>query len=297
MSGTIEYGRNAATAPVNHDRAHAKHFQRTARVSAFIAWKGVVDRPLAVLLLIPGLPMISLLWLLIRASSPGPGIYRQQRVGLHGRTFYMLKLRSMRQDAEAASGAVWCSQHDPRVTWIGTLLRKFHLDELPQLFNVLKGEMSLVGPRPERPEFVEVLSERLDGYRQRLAVPPGITGLAQLNLPPDTDLVSVARKLVLDLEYIEQASLWLEARLLVCTATCLVKIPTMKLLSVARTVQLADETDVRPGSATSPATVDTIRAAGLAAETIASSVHENGGRRRESGKCHTSRRSRPWSPR
>ena len=118
----------------------------------------------------------------------------------------MYKIRSMRIDAESATGAVWASRKDPRTTFLGSILRKLHLDELPQLFNVIRGDMSLVGPRPERPEFVDKLDKKIDGYRHRLLVKPGITGYAQLNLPSDLDLNDVRKKLVLDFEYIEKAS-------------------------------------------------------------------------------------------
>ncbi len=225
-------------------------------VSSFFRWKQAVDLPLAVLLLIPFGPVIGLLWLLVKCGSPGPGFYRQRRVGQDGRTYTMLKLRSMRQDAEVGTGAVWCTTNDPRVTRFGHMLRTFHLDELPQLINVIKGEMSLVGPRPERPEFVEVLAEKIPEYRNRLAVPPGITGLAQLNLPPDTDLNSVRRKLMLDLEYVEQAGFGMEARLLVCTATRLIKVPTIGLFGLHRSPKLepadgraSSPEEVSPGSA------------------------------------------------
>ena len=137
----------------------------------------------------------------------------------------MYKIRSMRHDAEAASGPKWTQASDPRVTGLGKLLRKLHLDELPQLFNVLKGEMAIAGPRPERPEFVRVLGEAIPGYRNRLAVLPGITGLAQVNLPPDSDLASVERKLVLDCEYIERAGLWLDLRLTLWTFLRIFKMP------------------------------------------------------------------------
>ena len=163
--------------------------------------------------------------LLVRATSKGPGIYQQMRVGKDGRRFMMYKIRTMRVDAEAASGPVWTQPHDPRVTYLGEILRKLHLDELPQIFNVLRGEMSFVGPRPERPEFVRVLSETVPRYRDRLAVRPGITGLAQINLPPDSDLMSVRRKLALDLDYIERGNLWLDARLFLCTALRVIKVP------------------------------------------------------------------------
>lgn len=209
------------------------------RISPFFHWKSAMDPPLAALLLVMATPIIGLLWILVKCTSPGPGFYRQSRAGLYGRQFFMIKLRSMRQDAETASGAVWSVDGDPRVTPLGKILRKYHLDELPQLVNVIKGEMSLVGPRPERPEFVEVLAQQLDGYLDRLEVKPGITGLAQLNLPPDTDLKSVAEKLVLDLEYIKQAGPWLEARLLLCTAGRIVKVPLVRPLGLSRIVKEA----------------------------------------------------------
>ena len=185
--------------------------------TAYFRRKIWFDRTVAFLLLIPGLPIIAVLIVLIRLTSRGPGVFRQQRVGERGRLFTMFKLRSMRVDAEHRSGAIWATDDDPRTTWLGKYLRKFHLDELPQLFNVLAGQMSLIGPRPERPEFVSVLTAALPCYTDRLLVPPGVTGLAQINLPPDSDLNSVARKLALDLEYVETGSLWLDLRLLFCT--------------------------------------------------------------------------------
>jgi hypothetical protein len=130
----------------------------------------------------------------------------------------MYKLRSMRLDAESKSGPTWsASGADPRVTWLGYWLRRLHLDELPQLLNVVRGEMALVGPRPERPEFVKILAEQIPGYEGRLVVLPGITGLAQINLPPDSDLDSVRRKLIVDRDYIESAGCWLDLRIFFCT--------------------------------------------------------------------------------
>jgi lipopolysaccharide/colanic/teichoic acid biosynthesis glycosyltransferase len=161
--------------------------------------------------------LLGFLVVLIRLTSRGPGIFKQVRVGKNGKQFTMYKLRSMRYDAEAKTGAVWTQPKDNRTTRLGKILRKLHLDELPQLFNVLKGEMSLIGPRPERPEFVVVLERRIPGYRQRLRVLPGITGLAQINLPPDTDLESVRKKQELDMEYIRTATLLLDLRMLVST--------------------------------------------------------------------------------
>lgn len=213
-----------------------------------LRWKAIIDRPLATTLLVPGIVLIGALWALVRLTSRGPGLFRQTRVGRNGRIFTLYKIRTMVQDAEAKTGAVWCKTNDARVTRLGALLRKLHLDELPQLFNVLKGEMSLVGPRPERPEFVAVLVEAIPDYRRRLDIEPGITGLAQLNLPPDSDLDSVRRKLVLDIEYIECASPLLDLRLLAVTFLRLIRVPNAwarKLLGVHRTVVLPEGDESR----------------------------------------------------
>lgn len=218
-----------------------KRTEHGIRVSPYVQWKKVVDRVLAAMLLVAAVPVIGILVVVVRLTSKGPGIYRQKRIGRNGRPFTMYKIRTMRQDAEARTGAVWTVPGDARVTALGRVLRVLHLDELPQLVNVLRGEMSLVGPRPERPEFVEVLARRLPGYRDRLAVLPGITGLAQVNLPPDTDLDSVRRKLILDLEYVRYASLWLDLRLLAFTATRLFGLPgsaTIRLFGLSREVIL-----------------------------------------------------------
>jgi lipopolysaccharide/colanic/teichoic acid biosynthesis glycosyltransferase len=194
------------------------HAAKTIVPAAYFGWKRGIDLVLVVLMLVPALPLMGLLVLLVRLTSRGPGIYSQIRVGKNGRKFTMYKIRSMRQDAEAGTGAVWARTRDPRVTLVGSILRKLHLDELPQLFNILKGEMSLVGPRPERPEFVQMLARKIPGYCHRLSVLPGVTGLAQVNLPPDTDLDSVRRKLVLDLEYVRRASLRMDLALILGTA-------------------------------------------------------------------------------
>jgi len=179
----------------------------------------------ALALLIPALPVMIVLVMLVQMTSPGPGIYRQRRVGLRGRPFTLYKIRTMMHNAEAETGPVWTAPNDPRVTRLGRLLRPLHLDELPQLFNVLFGHMTLIGPRPERPEFTEFLAKEIPTYMERYQVIPGITGLAQLNLPPDTDVESVRRKLVLDMEYISQATLWMDMRIVACTIVKLVGIP------------------------------------------------------------------------
>lgn len=198
----------------------------------FLRRKAIFDRVAAAALLVPALPVIGLLAALIRLTSRGPAIYRQVRVGRDGRKFTMYKIRTMRLDAEAATGPTWTQTHDPRVILVGRVLRHLHLDELPQLFNILKGDMSLVGPRPERPEFVHVLADAVPGYMNRLAVVPGVTGLAQLNLPPDSDIDSVRRKLVLDCEYVRQASLWLDLRLILGTFVRMFKTPEAWVLSL-----------------------------------------------------------------
>jgi lipopolysaccharide/colanic/teichoic acid biosynthesis glycosyltransferase len=211
------------------------------RVAGYLRWKTPIDRVLAAILVVPGLLLIGLLAVLVRLTSRGPGLFRQPRVGRNGRIFTLYKIRTMVHNAEEATGAVWCKTNDVRVTRVGRVLRRFHFDEFPQLFNVLKGEMSFVGPRPERPEFVHVLADAVPNYLDRLAASPGITGLAQLNLPPDTDLDSVRRKLMLDLEYVEHAGPLLDARLVMATLLRLVKFPeslALHVLRLHRTVKL-----------------------------------------------------------
>ncbi len=231
-------------------------------VSGYFRWKGVLDRLLAAGLLLPGILMIGILVVVVRVASPGPGIFTQVRVGKNGRKFTMYKIRTMRVDAESKTGAVWCQCNDPRVTRLGKVLRKLHLDELPQLFNVLLGQMSLVGPRPERPSFVIVLDQEIPGYSTRLTVAPGITGMAQINLPPDTDVTSVRRKLVLDQEYIESGSLLMDLRILLCTSLRIIGIPGIaaaKLTFLCRTVELPVEIDATAqGSFDGPATPGSI---------------------------------------
>jgi len=166
-------------------------------------------------------PTIFLFMLLVKLTSKGPMLYSQVRLGWNGKPFRMYKIRSMTVDAEAARGAKWTARQDSRVTLIGKFMRPLHIDELPQIWNVLRGEMTVIGPRPERPEFVRKLSVEIPGYSYRTLVPPGLTGYAQLNLPSDTGLGDVRKKLVLDLEYIEQGTLCFDIRLLLGTA-CMV---------------------------------------------------------------------------
>lgn len=169
-------------------------------------------------------PVIALAMLAVKCTSRGPALYTQVRLGRFGLPFQIYKIRSMRSDSEK-DGAQWCRKGDSRVTRIGAFLRVTHIDELPQIWNILCGQMSLVGPRPERPEFVVALAEALPRYRQRLSVRPGLTGLAQVQLPPDTDLESVRRKLLYDLHYIEAGTAWMDLRLIVATLFHVLKFP------------------------------------------------------------------------
>ena len=186
--------------------------------SRYFRWQHLLDRLVAIVLLFPTLLAIGVLGLLVRLTSRGPAIYSQRRVGLNGKHFTMYKLRTMRHDAERATGPVWSLPGDPRITLIGRFLRALHLDELPQILNVFLGDMALVGPRPERPDIAVQLVKQIPNFLERLRVKPGVTGLAQVNLPPDTDVASVRRKLVLDLDYVESASLSLDLRILLCTS-------------------------------------------------------------------------------
>ncbi len=163
-------------------------------------------------------PLFLLVWLAVRLSSPGPAIYSQARVGFRGRVFKVLKFRSMYVDAEARTGAVWASKNDPRITPVGRWLRKLRLDELPQLVNVLKGDMAIVGPRPERPEFVKVLAAQIPFYGQRHTVLPGITGWAQINHKYGDTIEDTISKLEYDLYYLKNLSFSLDVYIIFHTA-------------------------------------------------------------------------------
>ncbi|HTU91280.1 MAG TPA: sugar transferase [Gemmataceae bacterium] len=191
----------------------------------YLSCKYAADAVLAALLIVPAVPLILAASLLVKLTSRGPAFYTQTRVGEDGRLFTIWKIRSMIHNCESLTGPRWSMPGDPRVTRVGAFLRASHLDELPQLLNVLRGEMSLIGPRPERPEFVPELERELPGYWQRLRVRPGVTGLAQVQLPPDSDLSSVRRKLAHDLYYIRHLSPWLDVRLLACTAVHALGLP------------------------------------------------------------------------
>jgi lipopolysaccharide/colanic/teichoic acid biosynthesis glycosyltransferase len=180
--------------------------------------KGVAEFGVALVLLVLGAPLILLAGLLVKLTSRGPMLYSQTRLGRFGRPYRIFKIRTMAHNCESTSGAKWSTEGDPRITRVGRFLRKTHLDELPQLWNILRGEMSLVGPRPERPEFIPQLEQAIPRYRERLLVRPGVTGLAQVQLPADTDLASVRRKLAYDLYYVQEVGLGLDLRIVAATA-------------------------------------------------------------------------------
>lgn len=195
------------------------------RESWYLACKVIADWTAALVLLVLTAPIMALAALLVKLTSTGPAFYTQNRVGKDGRLYTIYKLRTMIHNCESLTGPRWAITGDPRVTWVGRILRLSHLDELPQLFNVLRGEMSLIGPRPERPEFVPRLHRAIPAYQGRLAVRPGVTGLAQVNLPADTDLDSVRRKLAYDLYYIRRLSFGLDLRIMACTLLYSVGVP------------------------------------------------------------------------
>jgi lipopolysaccharide/colanic/teichoic acid biosynthesis glycosyltransferase len=203
--------------------------------------KIVADFIFALLLTIPALPIVLLSALVVKLTSRGPAFYTQTRVGKNGVRFEILKIRTMIHNCESLTGPRWSMPGDPRITPVGWFLRATHLDELPQLLNVLRGEMSLIGPRPERPEFVPELERAFPVYRQRLNVRPGVTGLAQVQLPPDSDLESVRRKLAHDLYYIRHLSPWLDLRLLACTAFYAIGVPFHFL---ARTLRVPASSEI-----------------------------------------------------
>jgi len=179
------------------------------------AWKAFEDKLLGTLLLVAALPLIVLIAIGIKLTSRGPAIYPQERVTWNGRRFAMYKFRTMPVGVELESGPVWSSRDEARATPLGKVLRRFSLDELPQLFNVLRGEMSLVGPRPERPEFVAKFRDGVPGYMQKHLVKAGITGWAQVNdLRGDSDL---ALRIQYDLYYVEHWSPWFDLRILALT--------------------------------------------------------------------------------
>jgi len=186
------------------------------------SWRIIIKRALDISVSLLGLiacsPVMALVALAVKLDSRGPILYSQERVGQKGRTFRIYKFRTMRLDAELKSGPVWAVDNDPRVTAVGHFLRVTHLDELPQFFNVLKGEMSLVGPRPERPHFVKELKKHIPNYDMRLYAKPGVTGLAQIRQRYDNSIEDVRRKVRYDVLYIKKMCPLLDVKVIALTA-------------------------------------------------------------------------------
>lgn len=183
----------------------------------FEEFKRVMDIVFSLIGLILAAPILLTAGILIRLSSCGPIFFKQERVGKNGVNFNIYKLRTMKVDAEKNTGPVWAWENDPRITLVGKFLRKAHIDEIPQLINVLKGEMSIVGPRPERPCFVIDLTKKITDYEKRLNVKPGITGLAQVRHKYDETIEDVKKKIKLDLLYIKEMCVLTDLRILART--------------------------------------------------------------------------------
>ena len=182
------------------------------------AYKLATDLVGAAVLLVVSAPAVLVAAILVKLTSRGPAIYAQARVGRGGRVFTMYKLRTMYLDSERETGPTWAAAADPRVTPVGRLLRRTHLDEFPQLWNVLRGDMSIVGPRPERPQFVADLEQRLPYYAERHVVKPGITGWAQINYPYGASVEDAREKLEFDLYYAKNYTPFLDLLILLQTA-------------------------------------------------------------------------------
>lgn len=182
-----------------------------------LAIKRLIDLAVSLVLLILTFPLMLATAIAIKLDSPGPVFYRQERVGLRGRVFTLTKFRSMRSDAEAGGKPRWATKRDPRVTRVGAFIRQTRIDELPQLLNVLGGEMSLVGPRPERPHFVEQLAQVIPFYNERSTVKPGVTGWAQVNYPYGASVEDAREKLSYDLYYVKNRGIFLDISILLST--------------------------------------------------------------------------------
>jgi lipopolysaccharide/colanic/teichoic acid biosynthesis glycosyltransferase len=179
----------------------------------FDVYQRVLDVVLSLLGLVIGIPIIAIFGILIKIDDKGPITYKQERLGKCGKSFYIYKLRSMRLDAEKY-GAQWAEKDDPRITKVGKFIRKTRIDEIPQLFNILKGDMGLIGPRPERPNFTVQFNEEIPGFVNRLAIKPGLTGWAQVNGGYE---VTPEEKLIEDIYYIKNRSVFLDFKILLRT--------------------------------------------------------------------------------
>jgi exopolysaccharide biosynthesis polyprenyl glycosylphosphotransferase len=244
-------------ASMNNSRIHIRRLKR------------LTDLVASIFCLALTWPVLLVTAILIKLTSKGPVLFRQERLGRDCVPFTVLKFRTMREDAESLTGPIWATEDDPRITGLGRWLRKFRIDELPQMFNVLRGEMSLVGPRPERAVFIHKLSEKVPFYSERLLVPPGITGWAQVMAPYAASIEDSRRKLQFDLYYIKHMSFFLDVVIFFRTIKTILygreraKTPKLKQPkqppytevktetlffnpeSAARAAKLADETDER----------------------------------------------------
>lgn len=200
-----------------------------ARVKVVVEWIASLS------MLVLAAPLIAFFVIIIKATSRGPVFYSQLRLGRSGRLFRIYKLRTMVHQCEAVTGPVWSVGDDPRVTAVGRWLRDTHLDELPQLANVIRGEMALIGPRPERPEMASRIERTLPDFADRLLVRPGITGLAQLRMPADMGLQAVREKLTYDLEYIRNLGPALDAR--ICLSTLFYFVRAVATIAIAHIVR------------------------------------------------------------
>ncbi len=199
------------------------------RRSGYERVKRILDVTAATVMFVLSLPVMLIACTIVRLSSAGPAIYVQTRLGRNGRPFSILKIRTMIDNCESLTGPRWSLPGDPRITPVGRFLRATHIDELPQLWNVIRGDMSLIGPRPERPEIISRLLNDIPDYQDRLRVRPGITGLAQVQLPPDSDVFTVADKLVLDRAYIQSVGFILDFLILICTGVRMLGIRPQRL--------------------------------------------------------------------
>jgi len=211
MNPAMAYERLLRRIPVANLRPSHLAYGDGFRLSTSRAWvKRAFDVVAAAIGIVLAAPILAAAALAIRLDSRGPIFYRQQRVGAGGRPFDVIKLRTMRPDAEASGTPRWAAERDPRITRVGAFLRRTRMDEIPQLFNVLRGDMSMVGPRPERPFFVQRLVEQVPWYGLREAVRPGVTGWAQLRYPYGASVEDARRKLEYDLYYVKNGSLFLD---------------------------------------------------------------------------------------
>lgn len=201
------------------ERSSLIYLYRSEPRKRYLLIKSVIDTTLSIIMLILAAPLMLLTYIAIKIASPGPALLRQKRLTLNGKEFTLFKFRTMRLDAEKISGAKMADENDPRIFPLGRFLRKARLDELPQLINVIRGEMSLVGPRPERPEIASTLEKDLRGFYRRTRTKAGLTGLAQVQHGYCSSIDSYRRKLALDLLYVRRQSLWLDTAILFRTVT------------------------------------------------------------------------------